>query len=129
MWGLFALASPPPVNVAVDEMAMSNSDNAPIDVVPPSHREPEQPRAHDIARSKPPDVMLAKSPYQLLRRLGTVSRENNDFEGTLGLYNGALEAAAEEESEVAYTQDDWLMTFLKRDRILSKNTPTQGDSI
>ncbi|MFV2067788.1 MAG: hypothetical protein ACC645_12510 [Pirellulales bacterium] len=129
VWGLSALAPSRPVNVAVDGMATSNSDNAPVDVAPPSGREPEQQKAHDIARSKPADVMLAKSPYQLLRELGAVSRQNNDFQGAIGLYSEALEAATDEESEVAYAQDDWLMTFLKRDRTLSKNASTQGDSI
>lgn len=129
MWGLSVFVSSRPVNVAVDGMATSNSDNAPVDVAPPSDREPEQQKAHDTARSMPPDVMLAKSPYQLLRELGTVSRQNNDFQGAIGLYSEALEAATDEEADVAYDQDDWLITLLKQDLILTKNTSTQGDSM
>jgi hypothetical protein len=129
MWGLSVFASSRPVNVAVDGMATNRSDGNPFEAALPTVFESEQEKAHDIARSNPPDVVLAKSPYQLLRELGTVSRQNNDFQGTIGLYSGALQAATDEESEVAYAQDDWLMTFLKRDRILSKNTSTQGNPI
>lgn len=129
MWGLSVFASSRPADVTVARLATSNSDNTRVDVAPPSDRQPKQPMAHGIARSKSADVLLAKSRYQVLRELGAVSRKNNDFQGTIGLYSGALEAATDEESEVAYTQDDWLMTSLKRDRILSKNTSTQGDSI
>ncbi len=125
VWGLMSAGQVP------GKPAHQQGPQSPVVHVPqtaPGHQENRRP---EIARPKPlpPQPVVRTSPYEDFRQLGAESLKRNDIQMAVAHYNKALAAATDAELKIAYGQDDWLLISLKKDRLVSQVTQTQGESI
>lgn len=97
----------------------------------PALEREQSPRQED---TKLPQLILPVeedqvSLYEILRQMGDESRLTGDLQSAVAYYGQALDAATPVERQISFDRDDWLLISLKKDRMASIQSPSQGDSI
>ncbi len=125
VWGLMSAGLDP--NKPVDPRERGTR----VVHVPPTAPRHQETRPSEIPRTKPtsPQPIVEQSPYESFRQLGEESLQRNDIQTAVTHYNKALSAATQAELKISYEKDDWLLISLKKDRLVSQVTQTQGESI
>ena len=132
-WLLFSATQPQTRDEAAGQSAArrSHPKRAEIDNRIPSagqlRRNPETPR--DKATAPSLETVAGESRYEWFRQLGNESRLRNDLPTAVAYYGQALAAATDEELQISYDRDDWLLISLKKDRATTSDQPQPGDSI